>query len=369
MKFEPHQITDELARMLHKAGRADLVEDGFEIDDATLARSQAISAQPAHAIYHALFDRSAPHASAIKPPAVTLPEPDAVATPLAMPPASAPKPSQLVHWIQIAVLIAILAALCATRAKAQTSSPLILRGSNGASILVTRGAGLINLKCDGTTVTCAWSGTTNTITISAGSSISNYYTSGGNTGIGPTSYTPTDTFDCYDATPTTGSTNCVIRAGAGQGSNALLTVENNAGTTLFSFTPTGFSSSAGGAMGVNAGKLCFGYYGTYGGGYCQSGSGETLLGYDPTPTTITGTKIWFTNQYASDTGTGWTVATNAQTLPVAVSALPACSSTSEGTHAAVIDSTAALTSAGAVVAGSGSNHVPVICDGTNWRIG
>jgi hypothetical protein len=58
------------------------------------------------------------------------------------------------------------------------------------------------------------------------------------------------------------------------------------------------------------------------------------------------------------------------TGPVNVSALPACSSTSEGQRAAVNNSNASSFTAGvgAVVAGGGSTHVPVYCDGTNWRI-
>jgi hypothetical protein len=36
----------------------------------------------------------------------------------------------------------------------------------------------------------------------------------------------------------------------------------------------------------------------------------------------------------------------------------------------VTDATATLTAGiGAIVAGGGTNHVPVIDDGTNWRIG
>jgi hypothetical protein len=52
-----------------------------------------------------------------------------------------------------------------------------------------------------------------------------------------------------------------------------------------------------------------------------------------------------------------------------VADLPAPAS-SEGKHAYVTDSNAALTAGiGAIVVGGGANIVPVFCDGTNWRIG
>lgn len=53
-----------------------------------------------------------------------------------------------------------------------------------------------------------------------------------------------------------------------------------------------------------------------------------------------------------------------------VAQLPAASTALAGTRAAVSNSNAALTAGiGAVVAGGGSNVVPVFCDGANWRIG
>jgi len=60
-----------------------------------------------------------------------------------------------------------------------------------------------------------------------------------------------------------------------------------------------------------------------------------------------------------------------QVSSVAVASLPTCNSAAEGTHAAVNNSNAASYTAGigAVVAGGGTTHVPVYCDGTNWRIG
>lgn len=53
-----------------------------------------------------------------------------------------------------------------------------------------------------------------------------------------------------------------------------------------------------------------------------------------------------------------------------VAELPAASTALAGTRAAVSNSNAAYTAGiGAVVAGGGSNVVPVFCDGSNWRIG
>ena len=57
--------------------------------------------------------------------------------------------------------------------------------------------------------------------------------------------------------------------------------------------------------------------------------------------------------------------------PVAVATLPTCDAAHEGTRASVNNSNAASFTAGigSVVAGGGTTHVPVYCDGTNWRIG
>jgi hypothetical protein len=59
---------------------------------------------------------------------------------------------------------------------------------------------------------------------------------------------------------------------------------------------------------------------------------------------------------------------NLQTSEVLVSALGVCLA---GSRKAVSDSNAASFTAGigAIVAGNGSTHVPVYCDGVNWRIG
>lgn len=56
---------------------------------------------------------------------------------------------------------------------------------------------------------------------------------------------------------------------------------------------------------------------------------------------------------------------------VAVAGLPTCNTAAKGAKYFVTDSNAASFTAGigAVVAAGGSTNVPVVCDGTNWRIG
>lgn len=56
-----------------------------------------------------------------------------------------------------------------------------------------------------------------------------------------------------------------------------------------------------------------------------------------------------------------------QTPPMVVAALPSCASGSKGNRSFVSDATA--TTFLSAVAGSGSNNVPVVCDGTSWKIG
>jgi hypothetical protein len=50
-----------------------------------------------------------------------------------------------------------------------------------------------------------------------------------------------------------------------------------------------------------------------------------------------------------------------------VSTLPSATSTNAGVRSFVSDATA--TTFASIVAGGGSNTVPIYCDGTNWRIG
>ena len=61
---------------------------------------------------------------------------------------------------------------------------------------------------------------------------------------------------------------------------------------------------------------------------------------------------------------------NVQFKLFTVATLPTASVAIAGTRSAVSNANAAFTAGiGAVVAGGGSNIVPVFCDGTNWRIG
>lgn len=71
------------------------------------------------------------------------------------------------------------------------------------------------------------------------------------------------------------------------------------------------------------------------------------------------------------TASGNITALNVRTTPVAIASLPTCNAGAEGTHAAVNDSNAVsfTVGIGAAVANGGTTHVPVYCDGTNWRIG
>jgi hypothetical protein len=56
--------------------------------------------------------------------------------------------------------------------------------------------------------------------------------------------------------------------------------------------------------------------------------------------------------------------------PSLVGGLPAPAAGNQGWHGFVTDATQTLTAGiGAVVAGSGGNAVPVVSDGSNWRIG
>ncbi len=50
-----------------------------------------------------------------------------------------------------------------------------------------------------------------------------------------------------------------------------------------------------------------------------------------------------------------------------VSGLPAAATAGQGARRMVTDAT--VTTFASVVAGGGSNILPVFCDGTNWRIG
>lgn len=101
------------------------------------------------------------------------------------------------------------------------------------------------------------------------------------------------------------------------------------------------------------------------------GSGQTQLAFGPTFTSTvpsmkrSGTTMQF--RLADDSGDAPITVSTVRTMPVTVSALPAASTAGEGARAWVTDANA--TTYASIVAGGGSNKVPVYSDGTNWRIG
>jgi hypothetical protein len=76
----------------------------------------------------------------------------------------------------------------------------------------------------------------------SGGGVTNYYTSGANTGIGPASFTPSTTLEIYDAR-TTGVTKQILRAGAGQGAAPLLALHSDAGANFVGFRVPPLSGS------------------------------------------------------------------------------------------------------------------------------
>lgn len=103
-------------------------------------------------------------------------------------------------------------------------------------------------------------------------------------------------------------------------------------------------------------------------------SAWTGLAADTKPVTLAHIGETF---YESDTGKtyaftgkgtgGWSLIGYVPTAPVAVAALPAAAAALQGARAFVTDANAAtfLTT----VAAGGANKVPVVCDGTVWKIG
>jgi len=69
-------------------------------------------------------------------------------------------------------------------------------------------------------------------------------------------------------------------------------------------------------------------------------------------------------------GTSLVLDSYVRTKPFTVANLPSAATVGEGSRAFVSDANATLTAGiGAIVAAGGSNKVPVVSDGTNWRIG
>lgn len=108
------------------------------------------------------------------------------------------------------------------------------------------------------------------------------------------------------------------------------------------------------------------HYRTAGGAYVlrteeQTGSGALVQSISPALTTPN-----------IGDATATTLATSSYVLigSTTVALLPTCATGLSAARMYVTDSTATLTAGiGAIVAGAGTNKVPVGCDGTNWRIG
>ena len=76
-----------------------------------------------------------------------------------------------------------------------------------------------------------------------GGGVPNIYTSGGFSGVGPTAFTPTTTWEVYDATAGTGATRQILRAGAGQGTTPMLSFTSGAHFVGFRAPPLGQSTT------------------------------------------------------------------------------------------------------------------------------
>lgn len=195
----------KLPGMLRSAGREDLIA-GFDVDDvfyrqhcAEVVRSHPdMCANDLYSLiaYSALFHPNAPHNQKLAP------APAETSTPAEAPPVAVnlnitplnvliEKSMQALEasdrragWhrlIQIILLWAILLATCFRAHAAGPAAGVIVRGSNGASVLVTRSGGLLNFKCDGVTVICSWSAPLNTFTFTAASGAN--WSTAGNTHI------------------------------------------------------------------------------------------------------------------------------------------------------------------------------------------
>lgn len=104
--------------------------------------------------------------------------------------------------------------------------------------------------------------------------------------------------------------------------------------------------------------------------YIESGiaNGTVTTGYGLRIASLQGTTKW---GVADDSGGNWYNTGFIKTGVTTVGALPSCVAGIRSARTFVTDSNAASYTAGigAVVAAGGSTNVPVICDGTNWRIG
>ncbi len=98
----------------------------------------------------------------------------------------------------------------------------------------------------------------------------------------------------------------------------------------------------------------------------MTGAGTTAA-QTPAATATLDSSGNFSSPGTASFGVGTSTPGSITLLPSLVSALPTCNAGAEGQRRSVTDATA--TTFMSIVAGSGGNHVPVICNGTNWVIG
>ncbi len=97
-----------------------------------------------------------------------------------------------------------------------------------------------------------------------------------------------------------------------------------------------------------------------------TGTGSVVLSLAPVIANPVITSFLNSNHDHSNAANGGLIANTAFAGPVPFASLPPCSSTIEGSRAAVSDST--TNTWGATVSGGGSNHILAYCDGTNWTV-
>lgn len=148
-----------------------------------------------------------------------------------------------------------------------------------------------------------------------------------------------------------------------------------ANTTLFQFFGSGYNGVTPNTYSSGA-RLDFVSTATI---WSGTNNGALLDVYTTPDTTTTNTRAARFNGSGclgvgttTDCGAGGIIAnTHVQTVPTTVGSLGTCNAAAKGQHKFVTDSNAASYTAGigAVVAAGGTTNVPVVCDGTNWRIG
>lgn len=152
----------------------------------------------------------------------------------------------------------------------------------------------------------------------------------------------TETATYYNSTTTTGVTTFKFREGAGQGGTAILNFNNSSNVNIAT---------------IGIGSSVF---------EITNQSSNISLDIGSSSVSFKSGVNFFTVSTA-----GVATVTNLRTPGVAVAALPAAAAGNQGARQFVTDSNAVSFTAGigAVVAGGGSTAVPVVSDGTNWRIG